>query len=161
MSKRIAATYYEVADHYLLSCGRYKTKLTGEDMPPWYLHSLFYGYRGGYMRCKDISQLYYKPNLFSNHMFKDDFLFIQYEGVKQAAQESYDKFCPIPYHEYVWGWNIARMLVMAEKYSGLDISGILEQIKAKEDWFRLTYPTDYAHEVGDESIIGRINRMRD
>lgn len=152
MSKRMNATYYEVADPYLLSGGRYKTKIKPEDMPPWYLSGSYYGYRDGYIRTKGISQLFYRPNLFTNHMFKDDFLFVQYKDVKPCS-EPVDNFCPIPYSEYVWGWNIPRFLIWAEKYSGYDTSGIKQQIRAKQDWFRLTYPDDYAREVFNRDIV--------
>ena len=152
MSKRINATYYEVADPYLLSGGRYKTKIKPEDMPPWYLSGSYYGYRDGYIRTKGISRLFYRPNLFTNHMFKDDFLFVQYKDVK-PCREPVDNFCPIPYNEYVWGWNIPRFLIWAEKYSGYDTSEIKQQIRAKQDWFRLTYPDDYAREVFNRDIV--------
>lgn len=159
MSKRIMATYYETADPYLLSGGRYKTKIKPEDMPPWYLHGLFYGYKDGFLQTKGVDELFYRPNLFTNHMFKDDFLFISYKYVKPGIK-SVDNFCPIPYSEYIWGWNIPPFLVMAERYSGYDISKILDQIQAKQDWFRLTYPDDYARELGGTDAITRINKMR-
>lgn len=152
MSKRIMATYYEVADPYLLSGGRYKTKIKPEDMPPWYLRGLFYGYKDGFLQTKGVDELFYRPNLFTNHMFNDDFLFISYKYVKPGGQPV-DNFCPIPYSEYVWGWNIPRFLIMAEKYSGYDTSKIKQQIRAKQDWFRLTYPDDYAREVFNRDIV--------
>lgn len=152
MSKRIMATYYEVADPYLLSGGRYKTKIKPEDMPPYYLNGLFYGYKDGYLRAKGIEELCYRPNLFTNHMFKDDFLFISYKDVKPYPASA-DGFFPIPYSEYVYGWNIPRFLIWAEKYSGYDTSEIKQQIRAKQDWFRLTYPDDYAREVFNRDIV--------
>lgn len=153
MSKRINATYYEVADPYLLSGGRYKTKIKPEDMPPWYLSGSYYGYKDGFLRAKGIEELCYRPNLFTNHMFKDDYLFIRYKGVKPFPVSDDDSFFPIPYNEYIWGWNIPRFLIWAEKYSGYDTSEIKQQIRAKQDWFRLTYPDDYAREVFDRDIV--------
>lgn len=147
------ATPAPADESVLYSQGRYKTKLTVHDMPPWYLRGSYYGYKDGFLCAKGIEELCYSPNLFTNHMFKDDFLFIRYKGVKPFPASDDDNFCPIPYNEYIWGWNIPRFLIWAEKYSGYDTSEIKQQIRAKQDWFRLTYPDDYAREVFDRDIV--------
>lgn len=87
----------------LYSEGRYKTKLTAHDMPPWYMRGLYYGYAQGFLNTKDVAKLTYTPNLCFNHMFKDDFLYISYNSPSKRrkifnAEE--------PYDEYVWGFNI-------------------------------------------------------
>ena len=147
------ATPAPADESVLYSGGRYKTKIKPEDMPPWYLRGLYYGYKDGFLSAKGIEELCYRPNLVTNHMFKDDFLFIRYKGVKPFQPSDVDNFCPIPYNEYVWGWNIPRFLIWAEKYSGYDTSEIKQQIRAKQDWFRLTYPDDYAREVFNRDIV--------
>ena len=159
MAERISATYYEVAGPYLLSDALYKTKIKSEDVPPWYMEGVYYGYKRGYLRAKGVSQLTYQPNLYHNHMFKDDFLYIQYAD-KPNLQAPSDLY-PVPCREYVWGWNIPHFLVMAEKYSGYDISGIEQQIKEKQEWFRSKYQEDYKCEVGDRDILAWMQELRD
>lgn len=52
----------------LYSDGRYKTKLTAHDMPPWYMCGRYYGYADGFLNTKNVSRLVYNPNLCFNHM---------------------------------------------------------------------------------------------
>lgn len=157
MKKRLTANYYSrekfklgaytpLADNILYSEGRYKTKLTADDMPPWYMRGLYYGYAHGYLNTKDVSKLVYKPNLCFNHMFKDDFLYISYNS---SSKRRTIYHAEDPYDEYVWGFNIPRFLLWAEQYSNYDTAPIWQQIEEKRLWFQHTYPEDYKREVGD------------
>ena len=47
-------------DGYLYSQGRYKTKLTCEDMPEWYIEGIVYK-TAGYIRAKGVVDLKYIP----------------------------------------------------------------------------------------------------
>ena len=155
---RLYANYYSYYGKYafrayaptdesvLYSEGCYKTKMTGHDMPPWYMRGLYYGYAQGFLNTKDVAKLIYRPNFHFNHMFKDDFLYISYNSPSKCqkifnAEESCD--------EYVWGFNIPKFLYMAERYSGYDTAPIWQQIEEKRLWFQHTYPNDYKREVGD------------
>ena len=113
------ATPAPADESVLYSEGRYKTKLTGHDMPPWYMCGRYYGYAHGFLNTKDVAKLTYSPNLYFNHMFKDDFLYIP------------------------------KFLYMAERFSGYDTASIWQQIEEKRLWFQHTYPEDYKREVGD------------
>lgn len=140
------ATPAPADESVLYSEGRYKTKLTAHDIPPWYMRGLYYGYAQGFLNTKDVAKLTYTPNLCFNHMFKDDFLYISYNSPSKRrkvfnAEE--------PYDEYVWGFNIPKFLYMAERYSGYDTATIWQQIEEKRLWFQHTYPEDYKREVDD------------
>ena len=95
--------------------------------------------------------LVYEPNKFSNHMFKDDFLYISYnEPIVPNPDRSTGFYKYIGFDEYIYGGVIVRFLKAAEKYSGYDISGIKAQIEDKRLWFKETYPDDYALEVSSD-----------
>lgn len=163
MSKKLNANYYtdervvfkdgkhqlEKNNDFLYSNGKYKTKLTKEDMPNYYIESLYYAYNHGFMNASGVKYIVYKSNKFSNHMFKDDFLYISYNKpiTENKDKNSFDFY--EGYDEYVWGSNIISMLKAIEKYSNYDISEIKKQIEEKRIWFKENYPTDYEHEVGN------------
>lgn len=46
------ATPAPADESVLYSEGRYKTKLTAHDMPPWYMRGLYYGYADGFLNTK-------------------------------------------------------------------------------------------------------------
>ena len=133
--RRPTAPFYTVADdgRTLLSHGRYRTKFTVEDIPEWYCKLCRRG-AYEYVRAKGVKHLLYKPNLFHNHMFKDDFLYI-----------SYDR--PIRPRENAFGFTTFYIA------DNLLCTGIKEEIEQKRVWFQKTYPDDYAREVGDRDIF--------
>ena len=131
-------------DGTLFSQGRHKTKLRPSDLPEWYVRGRYYKHFG-YLSAKGVRHLYYRPNLFTNHMFKDDFLFISYdceiipnEDILQITGSD----------EYIYDWEIVDFLKTAEKYSGCDISNIKAEIEQKRVWFKEHFPEDYVREVG-------------
>lgn len=60
--------YAPADESFLYSDGRYKTKMTAHDMPPWYMRGRYYGYAQGFLNTKDVAKLVYNPNLHFNHM---------------------------------------------------------------------------------------------
>ena len=139
--------YYKNDDGTLFS-GVYKTKIKPEDLPEWYLFGRYYK-RFGYMSAKGITDMVYIPNRFSNHYLKDDFLLISYGGKltevtdppPRLSIEKYD--C---WHEYVWGSEIVTMLRGARKYSGMDITPFIEQLKEKKEWLQAEFPDEFGPE---------------
>lgn len=142
--------HIRIADknNYLFSQGQYHTKILAYDLPSYYVKGVYYGYNVGYMSAAEIKDLLYVPNKYSNHMFKDDFLYISYSD---KIVKSSDITSPPAYisEEYVWGWNIVKMLKAAELFSNYDISSIKKQIEDKRKWFKTNYPDDYTNLVGD------------
>lgn len=134
-------------DDTLFSGGIYPTKIKIDDLPDWYVFGRFYKH-WGYLSAKGVKSLVYEPNRFSNHMFKDDFLYISYDAQivpnpdRQTTWYKYTGF-----DEYIYGSAIISFLRAAENYSGYDITEIKAQIEEKRLWFKQTYPDDYALEV--------------
>ena len=71
-------------DETLFSGGIYPTKITASDLPEWYVHGRYYKH-WGYLSAKGVKSLVYEPSKFSNHMFKDDFLYISYKDCHTTA----------------------------------------------------------------------------
>ena len=164
MSRKLARLYSETktnrrADHYqliygkdntLFSSGIYPTKITPGDLPEWYVYGRFYKH-WGYLSALGVKSLVYEPNKFSNHMFKDDFLYISYnEPILPNPDRSTSFYKYIGFDEYIYGGVIVSFLKAAEIYSGYDISEIKKQIEEKRLWFKDTYPDDYALEVSSD-----------
>lgn len=134
----------------LFSGGTYPTKVTVADLPEWYVYGRYYKH-WGYLSAKGIKSLVYEPNKFSNHMFKDDFLYISYnKPIVPNPDRSSNFYKYIGFDEYIYGGVIVRFLKAAEKYSSYDISGIKAQIEDKRLCFKETYPEDYALEVSSD-----------
>ena len=136
----------------LFSRGEYKPKIFPSDLPEWFVEGNFYRHRG-YLSAKGVKYLIYRPNKFSNHMFKDDFLYISYDKHIVPAADPQSVFKYDGLDEYIWGWNIVRFLKAAEKYSSYDISQIKEQIEQKRKWFEETFPKYYEIEGPKKPIF--------
>lgn len=130
-------------DGYLFSRGRYRTKIRAEDLPEWYVYGYLYKLHG-YMSAKGVKYMVYCPNKHTNHMFKDDFLYISYDRPIVPDESRWERYSG--FDEYVFGGVILDFLLAAEKYSGYDISGIKAQIEEKRQWFKATYPEFYRWE---------------
>ena len=117
----------------LFSQGKYPTKLTYRDLPPEFLSGTYYGVHG-YLRTNKVKGLWYQPCYHTNHMFKDDFLYISYQH-------------PVLYDEIISGGIIPRFLRFAEQYSLYNCTSIWSQIEEKRAWLKANFPTDYQHEV--------------
>lgn len=135
---------------YLLSGGKYRTKIRPEDLPEWYVFGYLYK-RHGYISAKGVKHLVYRPNKSWNHMLKDDFLFISYD--KPIVSENNSLTSYSGYDERIYGGIIVEFLKAAEKYSGYDISAIKAQIEDKRLWLKSHYPDDYKHQVPDDKPL--------
>lgn len=132
----------------LFSKAQYPTNITGGDLPESYIYGRFYK-RWGYLNSAGVVDMRYKPNKFTNHMWKDDCLIISYTG--QLGKEEKD------YHFEnedfrIWGPEIIEILKGIRDYSGLDISGIIIQIKDKQKWLNSEYP-DYKYDTNIDELF--------
>lgn len=129
-------------EDYTLFSGHYKTKIVEEDLPEWYVYGRFYK-MWGFLSTKGITDMLYIPNLWVNHFLKDDCLLISYGGKIELNpdDESYDKYIGVD--ERVWGNEILNVLKGAEKFSGYDISAIVEQIREKKRVLIENHPREF------------------
>lgn len=132
----------------LFSQGKYPTKLTYWDLPQYFLSGTYYGTKG-YLRTNNVKGLWYKPCYHTNHMFKDDFLFISYHHSISSCPlfDLYTNPNTKYFDEAIYGGMIPHFLRFAEYYSLYDCSPIWDQIEEKRTWLKANYPTDYQHEV--------------
>ena len=127
---------------YLYSKAKYNTKIKPEDLPEWYIYGRFHK-RFGYLSAKGVVDLYYIPNKIFNHFLRDDNLIISYK-------DKIDKSIKYAHH-FFWedgivsadGSDIITMLKAIKKYSNIDITNFIEQIKDKAEWLKEHHPDDY------------------
>lgn len=93
VEKRIKAPYYTerpttlagflhgktLPNGWLYSRGMYRTKITAEDLPEYYIRGTIYKAQG-YISVLGIKDIVYRPNYHINHMHRDDFLYTVWSG---------------------------------------------------------------------------------
>lgn len=139
--------------NYLFSHGRYRTKITANDLTVWFVKGLYYRHPG-YLSAKGVVSLLYQPNYVFNHMFKDDFLYISYDKPIVPVPREQSVYRCEGFDEYIYGWEIVSFINAAQKYSSYDITDILAEIEKKRQWFQKTYPEHYRLEVPDDILFG-------
>lgn len=125
-----------------LFSGHHKTKIFEDDLPEWYVYGRYYK-MWGFLSTKGITDLLYVPNLWVNHFLKDDYLLISYGGKIEPNPEinSFEKYTG--FDERVWGNEILAVLKGAEKFSGYDISGIVQQLREKKRILIENHPDEF------------------
>lgn len=111
--------------------GIYKTKIIPDDLPEYYL-TYWDGDRQNWINTKGVVDLIYRPVL-ENHVFKDDSLYISYNGkIKELSRVTHIStwiiFDEDTYDDIIFGNYIIDFLVYAKVFSGYDIEPIKEQI---------------------------------
>lgn len=91
----------------------YPTKITPEDLPDSYCR--FIGRQRGYIRTDGVTKLIYRPSPFHNHPFKDDFLYVFYNGSEKGRNIGGDLMSECD--EYVFGFDIIGVIRSIEKHS--------------------------------------------
>lgn len=119
---------------FLFSQGIYRTHISAEDLPQWYVNGLIYK-TNGYISAKGTHHLIYKP-CFMNHLYKDDLLFISYEKQIICNNTGW----PEGYDESISGHMILLFIDAVKKYSDYDTSEIEYAIKNKRQWYFEHYP---------------------
>lgn len=129
-------------EDFTLFSGHHRTKIVEEDLPEWYVFGRYYK-MWGFLSTKDITDLWYIPNLWINHFLKDDCLLISYGGKieEKADDRIYDRYSGVD--ERVWGNEILAVLKGAEKFSGYDIAPIVEQVREKKRILIENHPDEF------------------
>ena len=147
-------TWIQKEHNFLFSQGKYNTKITANDLPEWFVKGCYYRH-SGYLSARGVVALFYRPNYVFNHMFKDDFLYISYDRPIVPVPREQSIYCCEGFDEYIYGWEIPDFLKAAQKYSGNDITRIVQEIEKKRQWFQKTFPEHYRLEVRDDDLFGR------
>lgn len=131
---------------YLLSGGSHPTKIRPEDLPPWFIRITYWNSR--FVDTSRVSDIVYRPCRIPhhNHLFKDDFLFLAYDGDRLEFNEfGHPSSCS---YEALWGYEIVDALISVRDYSGLDITKQLDELRAKV----LRYNEEYNEPYPDPSV---------
>ena len=129
-------------EDFTLFSGYHRTKILEEDLPEWYVFGRYYK-MWGFLSTKGITDLRYVPNLWINHFLKDDCLLISYGGKIEEKTDDRDFDMYSGVDERVWGNEILYVLKGAEKFSGYDITHIVEQIREKKRILMKNYPDEF------------------
>lgn len=137
---------------YLYSKGKYLTKIKVEDLPESFVEGVYYRTKG-YINAAGVKHMVYVPNMWINHMFKDDFLYISYDKEIKQKENSFGFKDYEGYDIVIRGFNIVTFLKAAEKHSGYNISEIKELIELKRITFKEKHPEFYKLEVHNENFF--------
>ena len=155
--KRITAPFYtetkvglkglfhntRLPNGYLYSKGEYKTKITAEDLPEYYIYGWIFKSLG-YISVLGVKDIVYKPNYHINHLHKDDFLYISYDKPIVETKDKYGYDVREGYDALLYGHMILDFIRAVRKYQSYDIETIADEVKKKEAFYREKYPEDCA-----------------
>jgi len=134
-------------DGYLFSNARYRTKILPSDLPEWFVPCYIYK-SSGYLSAKGVKHLVYKPNYsFTNHLHKDDLLFISYDKPLIPVLTEYGHQWYDGQDHILYGSSIVSFLDAVQKYSGYDISEIQGAIQRKRQWYIEHNPPEERYEL--------------
>jgi len=120
---------------YLFAEARYRTKILEADLPEWYISCYIY-HSTGFLSTKAVKHMAYKPNYaFTNHLYKDDLLFISFDEPLIPTKTQFGNPWYEGYDYILSGSSICHYVDAVEKYSGLDVSGIRNELHKKREWY--------------------------
>lgn len=158
--KRISAPYYTKTklgltnlfhdtsspEGYLYSKGRYKTKITVNELPKHYIHGWIYKVQG-YISVLGIKDIVYYPNYHTNHLHKDDHLYVSYDKPIRKEVDERGHVWHRDYDVILWGYMIVDSIRAVRKHKSYDVEPIALQVKKKERYFQEKYPEECSHGI--------------
>ena len=151
-TRGVGLHYEELEDNCLYANLRNPTKITPEDLPEWFVKGRFYK-NHGFISAKGVVDLVYKPNMWINHMFRDDSLYISYnKPIVEYEEESFGRMrTEYKDYDYVIDGTYAIDFVAAvKKYSDFDTSAIEQAILDKVDYYVEKFPDEHESENAEE-----------
>lgn len=164
MAERVWRTYYSEGrykhgndgwqyehgkDCTLFSDGRYPTKIQPIDLPKWYVYGYCY-HQYGYISAKGVKEMLYQPTHFTNHLFKDDLLYISYDQELVKVEQDHHPFVK-GYDHVLHGWFIIDFIKAVDQHSEIDTASIKRQINEKLAWYQDNW--DVRREVPEEMRV--------
>ena len=132
-------------------------RLTKEEIPEWYIYVRTYRIFG-YLDSKNVKYLVYSPNYVTNHLYKDDFLYVSYKKPIVIDEDYYKNSAlhfemPVEdgkrqlfytgYDFLMWGPDVVSFARGVKKYGNIDnIGDILARMEDKPRWFRENFPEE-------------------
>lgn len=132
---------------YLFSEARYKTKILETDLPVWYISCYIY-HSTGFLAAKGVKYLAYKPNYsFANHLYKDDLLFVSFDKPLVPIMTQSNSLWYEGYDHILSGVSILSYIDGVERYSGLNVSNIRNELHKKREWYIQHNPPEERYEL--------------
>lgn len=128
-------SYEADPEGYLFARGIYRTKIKSSDLPDWYVEGFMHE-QLGFISAKNVKHLLYKPNYATNHLHKDDLLFISYDKPIEPDENGTHGIWYHGYDHVVHGPLIVNFLEAAKVYSGYDTKDIMREVRKKERWYK-------------------------
>lgn len=123
----------------LFSRGHYPTKATPEDLPASFVFARI-GKLFGYYDASRVTSIAYKPNMWINHLFRDDLLFISFSA-PCIDPNNWDGVDIV-----LSGWDIITALAALERFSSVpetDLAELRDAIANKVKTYRETHPDEH------------------
>ena len=119
-------------NNYLFAKGVYKTKILEDDLPKYFV-KVYYGTKNQYISIKNIKDMLYKPNYSTNHLYKDDFLYISYD--KKIIINKMDNYY-INYDILIYGSAIVDFIKAVKENNTYNVKDIEKELNKKSEWFK-------------------------
>ena len=116
----------------LFAKGIYKTKILEENLPDYFV-KVYFGYKDYYISTQNIKDMLYKPNYFTSHLYKDDFLYVSYD--KPILRNKTDSFY-INYEILIYSSAIVDFIKAVKSNNTYDVEKIEEELNKKREWFK-------------------------
>lgn len=156
--KRPNGLLYDIGDDTVLSVSaktgrRYPTNFIPADIHENknYLYGRWQGIFG-YIRLTGVKELIYKPNMFVNHVFKDDTLYVSYHKEPMILQKN-------PWGSWYSGYDFClSSLDMVEFLYHCDYNAekkkiIMDAIERKVDYYNDKFKDDLTFSYADKTKI--------
>ena len=123
---------YKDKNNYLFSKGIYETETKEEDLPDYFV-KIWFNPIYKYISLKNIKDIHYRPNFFTNHWRKDDFLYISYK--EELILNDRDR--PVDYDVLIYGPEIDNFIKRLTEYdyNKNKINKIKKIMNKKDKWF--------------------------
>lgn len=124
---------------FLFSMGHYPTKIAAGDLPPSYIRARI-GKLFGYYDSASVIGAAYKPNLWINHLFRDDSLLLSFSK-EEIGPDSWDDADVI-----LSGWDIVSAIAALSIHSAIPetrISTLENEVASKVRTYQKTHPDEH------------------
>lgn len=143
---------YIKSDDGTLYSGAYKTKITPDDLPEWYVRGVFYK-RRGFMSAKGITDMVYCPSRLSDNFLNEDSLLVSYSGkIKKNRKGATVEDSYTNYDEVISGVVIIKIIAAAREHSDYDISSLMQELQSQRNWLKMMFPSRALKERWDIPI---------
>lgn len=131
----------------------YLTKFVKDDIKDNkdYLYGRWQG-RFGYIRLKGVKELIYKPNLWINHVFKDDSLYVSFHKEPMITQPDSLGSWYSGYDFCINGMDMVKFLYYCD-YNEEDKKILMDAFEDKIDYYNKKFIDDLTYTYISKSIL--------